>query len=257
MGFVKDTFDSITGRGAAKAARGAADTAAGAQREALEYLKEQEAIPQQFREGALGQLGGLFGLEGGDPNAMEQIQGNPIYQATMGMIPQQEEAILRNQSATGGLRTGGTEMMLAENQRMNQLSAIQNTMGGLQGLAGLPSYAPQIAGGMAGIGQTLAQGQVAGAQAQQQGIGNTLGLGLNALSLAGFSDVRLKENIQPAGDRYGFAWYTWDWNDDAEPLGLSGKAEGVLAQDIAVTRPDAIGMEKGYLTVNYEKLGLA
>lgn len=257
MSFVKDTFDAITGRGAEKASQQAAQTSADAQMAALDYLREQEEIPQQFREGALGQLGGLFGLEGGDPNAMSQMRQNPIYQATMGQIPQQEEAILRNQSATGALRTGGTEQMLAENQRQNQLSALQNTMGGLQGLAGLQSYAPQIAQGMAGIGQTQAQGQIAGAQARQQGIGQTLGLGMNALSLAGYSDIRLKDNIQPAGNRYGHDWFTWEWNDEAADLGLSGQAEGVLAQNIAVTHPDAVGLEKGYLTVNYEKLGLA
>lgn len=257
MSFVKDTFDAITGRGAEKASKRAASTAAGAQMEALEYLKEREQVPRQFQEGALGQLGGLFGLEGGAPNAMRQIRQSPIYQATLGQIPQQEEAILRSQSATGALRTGGTEAMLAENQRTNQLQALQNAMGGLQGLAGLQSYAPQIAQGMAGIGQTQAQGQIAGAQARQQGIGQTLGLGMNALSLAGFSDVRLKDNIQPMGERYGHAWYTWKWNDKAEEIGLSGDAEGVLAQEIATTNPDAIGMSQGYLTVDYGKLGLA
>lgn len=257
MGFVKDTFDAITGRGAEKASNQAAQTSAAAQMEALNYLKEQEAIPQQFREGALTQLGGLFGLEGGDANAMSQIRRSPIYQATLGQLPQQEEAILRSQSATGALRSSGTEQMLANNQRMNQLSALQNTMGGLQGLAGLQSYAPQIAQGMSGIGQTLAQGQIAGAQARQQGIGQTLGLGMNALSLAGFSDVRLKDNIQPVGERYGHAWYTWDWNDKAKDLGLSGSAEGVLAQEVATTNPDAVGVDSGYLTVNYEKLGVA
>lgn len=279
MGFVKDTFDALTGRGAEKASRQAAQTSADAQMEALNYLREQEAIPQQFREGALTRLGGLFGLEGGDPDAMSQIRQNPIYQATLGQLPQQEEAILRSQSATGALRSSGTEQMLAENQRMNQLSALQNTMGGLQGLAGLQSYAPQIAQGMTGIGQTLAQGQIAGAQARQQGIGQTVGMGLNALALMGtgggsaaaggmtpsgagflsgrFSDIRLKDNIQPVGERYGHAWYTWDWNEKAKDLGLSGSAEGVLAQEVATTNPDAVGVDSGYLTVNYEKLGVA
>ena len=42
----------------------AANIQAQAQREALAYLKEREAVPQQFREGALKQLGGICGLEG-------------------------------------------------------------------------------------------------------------------------------------------------------------------------------------------------
>lgn len=251
--FATDTVNAITGRGAEKAAGRAADTQAAAQLEALEYLKEREAIPQQFREGALGQLGGLYGLQGGDANAMSNMESNPIFQATLGLLPQQEEAILRSQSATGALRSGGTEAMLAENQRQNRLQAFQNTMSGLQGLAGMPSNANQIAQGMAGIGQTQAQGMIAGAQARQQGIGQTLGLGMNALAL--FSDVRLKDNVKLIGKRYGHDWYEWDWNERAQSeLGLTGKTEGVLAQDVAKVMPEAVGTSHGYLTVNYEML---
>ena len=256
-GFGKDTFNAITGRGAAKAAKQGAETQAAYQREALDYLKQREQLPSQFRDGALTQLGGLFGLEGGDPNAMQNMQSNPIFQATQGMLPLQEEAILRNQSATGALRSGATDAMLAENQRWNTLQAYQNTMGGLQNLAGLQSYAPQIAQGIAGIGKTMAQGQIASDQAKQQGIGNMMNLGMNAVALAGFSDARLKKNIKASGDRRGHAWYTWTWNDVAEKIGLSGESEGVLAQEVAKTNPDAVGMREGFLTVNYEKLGLA
>ena len=255
MGFVKDTFDAITGRGAEKASQQAASTSAQAQQNALNYLRETEELPQQFRQGALSQLGGLYGLEGGDPNAAANLRSNPIYQATLGDIGAQEEAILRNQSATGALRSSGTEQMLAENQRQRQLAAYQNSMSGLQGLAGLQSMAPQIAQGMAGIGDTLAQGQIAGAQARQQGIGQTLGLGMNALSLAGFSDARLKDNVQPAGERYGHAWYTWTWNEEAEKLGLSGIDEGVMAHEVAKTRPELVSTRSGYLVVNYAGMG--
>jgi len=255
MSFVKDTFNAITGRGAQKASQQAAGTQAQAQQNALNYIRETEQLPQQFRQNAISQLGGLFGLQGGDPNAQQNVQNSPIFQATLGQIPQQEEAILRNQSATGALRTGGTEMMLADNQRTNELSAYQNTLGGLQGLASIPSNTNQVAGGMAGIGQTLAQGQAAGANARQQGIGNTIGLGLNALSLAGFSDIRLKDNISHVGERYGQSWFTWDWNDTARVLGLSGSSEGVIADLVKTMRPDLIGERDGYLTVNYKALG--
>lgn len=255
--FAKDTFSSITGRRSEKAASKAADTQAAAQREALEYLKEREAIPQQAREGAIGQLGGLFGLQGGDANAVRNIERNPIFQATLGLLPLQEEAILRNASATGALRTGGTEAMLAENQRQNRLQAFQNTMSGLQGLAGLPSYAPQIASGIAGIGETLAQGRIGGAMARQEALGGLLQAG-SRVGAAAFSDLRLKDNVKPIGERYGHDWYEWEWNGRAESeLGLTGKTEGVLAQDVAKVMPEAVGTSHGYLTVNYEMLEAA
>ena len=257
MGFVKDTFNAITGRGAEKASNQAAETSAQAQQNALNYIRETEKLPQQFRQNALSQLGGFMGLEGGDPNAQANIEANPLYQATMGQIPQQEEAILRNQSATGALRSGGTDMMLADNQRMTQLGAYQNALGGLQGLANIPSNSGQIANGMAGIGNTLAQGQIAGANARQQGIGNTLGMGMNALALSGFSDIRLKDNIQPAGERFGHSWFTWDWNDTARALGLSGSSEGVIADLVKTVRPDLVGERDGFLTVDYKALGAA
>lgn len=250
--FVKDTFNSLTGKTAAKASQQAARTQAEAQQNALNYLREREQIPQQFREGALTQLGGLFGLEGGDENAMSAIRQNPIYQATLGQLPQQEEAILRSQSATGALRSSGTEQMLANNQRMNQLSALQNTMSGLQGLAGLQSYAPQIAQGMAGIGQTQAQGITGAANARQQALGGLLQMGTTAA--AAFSDIRLKDNIQPAGKRYGQDWFTWEWNDKANALGLYGEDEGVIADYLKQTRPELVGESNGYLTVNYREL---
>ena len=230
-----------------------------AQREALAYMKEREALPQQFREGALTQLGGFYGLEGGDPNADQNLQANPLFQATIGQLPQQEEAILRNQSATGALRSGGTDMMLADNQRMNTLSAYQNAMGGLQGLASLPSNANQIASGMAGIGQTQRQGTIGAAQSsiagKQAAFDEMMGLGkMGAEALSGFSDIRLKDNIQPAGDRFGHSWFTWDWNDTARALGLSGSSEGVIADLVKSMRPDLVGERDGYLTVDYRTM---
>lgn len=250
---VKGVIGGLTGRDAAKASEKAADTSAQAQREALEYLKETEELPQQFRQGALSQLGGLYGLEGGDAMATRNLERSPLFRATLGDIGQQEEAILRNQSATGALRSSGTEQMLAENQRQRQLAAYQNALQPLQGLAGLQSMAPQIAQGMAGIGDTLAQGQVAAAQARQQGIGNMAKLGMNAAMA--FSDARLKDNVQPMGERYGHAWYTWTWNEEAEKLGLSGDDEGVMAHEVAKTNPELVNTRDGYLVVNYAGMG--
>jgi hypothetical protein len=249
MSFVKDTFNALTGRSAEKASIEGSRTAAAGQTEALNYLKERERLPSQFREGALTQLGGLYGLEGGDPNAAQNIQNNPIFQATQGMLPQQEEAILRNQSATGALRGGGTDMMLAENQRNNQLQAYQNTIGGLQGLSNLQSYAPQIAQGIAGVSNTLAQGRIAGAQARQEALG-----GLVQGGAAAFSDIRLKDNIKPVGKRYGQDWFTWDWNAAAADLGLRGTSEGVIADLVEKSHPELVGESNGYKTVNYLEL---
>lgn len=253
------------GDDAADASRDAANTQAQAQREALEYLKEREAIPQQFREGALTQLGGLYGLEGGEGSQQALIdaaRNSPLYGAIMGTLDSSEEAIMRQASATGGLRSGNVQNALAKNaqQLENQalLESYSQQLSGLQGLAGLPSNASQIASQTAGIGQTLAQGQIGAAQAQQAGQQNTFNnlLGLGSLAVAAFSDIRLKRDIKHAGKRNGHNWYRWTWSDEAKALGLSGEAEGVMAHEVVENHPEAITTQGDYLMVNYDKLGV-
>lgn len=341
MGGIADAVGGIFGGGGddgASAARDAANIQAQYQREALDYLKEREALPQQYREGALNILGGLYGL-GGAPSAgvspaaaqvpgtaqadiparpelnlqdyvdssyarnpmsrlmavmeakkqherdlaaweaqygdmaqtqaggaqvipgaasgasresaVEALQSNPLYQATLGMLPAQEEAILRSQAATGALRTSGSEQMLAENQRRNQLAAYQNAIGPLQGLAGLQSYAPQIAQGISNIGQTQAQGLIGAEQSrqagQQAGFGNLLGLGqLGLAAFSAFCDPSLKSDAKKIGEFGGYQIYRWTWNDKAADLGLSGEGIGPMADEIEKFEPDRIEIRNGY-----------
>lgn len=258
------------GEDAAKASQQAANTQAAYQREALNYLKEREELPQQFREGALQVLGGLYGLEGGEGSQQQLIdaaKASPLYGAIMGGLDASEEAILRNAGATGGLRSGNVQQALADNAEQLQNRALLNSyneqLGGIQGLAGLQSNAGQIAQQMTGIGTTLAQGQLDASravQANQQSItSNLLGLGqlgVGAATAAAFSDMRLKRNIQPAGQRKGFNWYRWTWSDEAADLGLSGEGEGVMAHEVVESHPDAVTTDGDYLMVDYSKLGV-
>jgi len=255
---------------AARASTQAAGTTAAAQREALDYLKEREALPQQFREGALKGLGGLYGLEGGTGDQQKMIDRaiqSPLYQAIMGGKEAGEESILRSASATGGLRSGDVQSNLYDynTQLSNKalLESYNQQLQGLQGMAGLPSYAPQIAQGTAQIGQTLGQGQVASAQALQQGAqsetSNIFGLaelGIGAYDVGLFSDRRLKKNITKVGEVNGHNYYHWDWNMVAEKMGLKGKSEGVLADEVYKTDPDCILINNGFLMVNYTRLGI-
>ena len=122
----------------------------------------------------------------------------------------------------------------------------------------MPSNAADIANRTAGIGATLAQGRVAGAQtdvaAQNQLFEDALGIGkagLTGFDVGGFSDIRLKTNIKPAGQRNGYNWYTWDWNKEAGALGLVGAGEGVMAHEVREIKPELVGEKDGYITVNY------
>lgn len=257
LGMVETDFSGKkAGKRAAGAATDAANIQAQAQREALAYLKEREALPQQFREAALKQLGGAFGVPGGVSGSrfLASAEQSPIYKAIMGNIPQMEEAILRNQSATGALRTGATDLMLAQNQRNTRAQALGGVLSGIQGLANLPSNAQQIAQGMEGIGQTQAQGITAGAQAkqaaQQQGMGNLFGLGnLGLAAYTAFCDPRLKANAVKVDVIDGIQIYEWDWNEEAAKLGLTGRGRGPMADEIKRFWPERVTERNGYLYV--------
>lgn len=270
MSFLGDVFGGGGGDEAAKAAIKASETTAEAQREALEYLKEREAIPQQFREGALTELGGLYGLEGGTGSQEAIIQRaikSPLYQNIMGGREAGEEAILRNLAATGGLRSGTAQEGLYDynTQLQNKalLESYNQQLMGLQGLGSLPSMAPVIAGQISGIGQTLGQGQIAAAQARQagsqQGMGNLMGFGglaIDAYSSGMFSDRRLKKNIKVVGKVNGFNWYSFDWNSVAEKFGLSGSTFGIMADEVFDKAPGAVMLKDGALFVLYGALGI-
>ena len=139
------------------------------------------------------------------------------------------------------------------------LTAYNQELQGLQGLASLPSNAAMIAQGTAGIGQTLAQGQIAGSQAKIQaqniGMDQLMGVANLGMQAAGaFSDIRLKENIQLIGKVGGHNWYKWDWNKEAENLALYGESQGVMAHEVYDIQPGIVGHRDGYITVNYHDI---
>jgi hypothetical protein len=176
-----------------------------------------------------------------------------------------EDAILRNASMTGGFRSGNTQANLYDynTQLQNQalLQSYNQQLQGLTGLAGLPSNANAIAQQTSGIGQTLAQGQTAAAQIGQTGTQNRVntlmgGANLGLMSAFMFSDRRLKNNLEKIGEVNGHNWYMWDWNTVANKMGMEGKSEGVLADELVKTHPECIGIRHGFMIVDYRKLGI-
>lgn len=254
MGFVSDLF----GGDSAEASEDAAEIQAQYQREALDYLKEVEALPRQYREAALTQLGAVYGLKGTPAEqqaAMSRLEQSPYYKAVMSGRAAGEESILRNASATGGLRSGNTQEALVDYNAQLKNQAIMQSIGGLQGFAGQPTNANQIASLTSGIGNTYAQGIIGGAQAQQAGLGMGINTGLGIANLI-WSDQRLKSDIEFVGERNGHNWYRWTWNEAANAIGLSGTGEGVIAGEVEIYRPDAVSVRLGYKCVDYSALGV-
>ena len=273
LGLIKDATGS---EAAASAAKKAAGTQAAYQQRALDYLMQSEKIPQELRESALTRLGAMFGVPrmdeegeplGGDALAtqaqrIEAAKASPLYQEILGGQKAGEESLMRQAGMTGGLRSGNIQSALydystqLQNKALTdaynqQISEENRILQGLSGLGNLPSLTTGIAQQTSGIGQTLAQGQIGAAQsaqaADQAMIGNALSLG----AIFAASDERLKRGIEHIGQKNGFNWYRWKWNDKAKALGLTGEAEGVIAQEVRKILPDAVREQHGYLQVDY------
>lgn len=160
----------------AKGAEEAAGISAEAQGESLAYLKEVEKLPRSLREEALRGLGGEVGFKfskprgkfkGTDGSTMEErALASPMY---TGARDAGAENIMRHASMTGGMRSGNTQDALYRSDAGLFQNAYQQQQNLMSGLAGLPSYASEIAGVTSGIGETQAAGVMGAAGAMQQG----------------------------------------------------------------------------------------
>jgi hypothetical protein len=286
MGFVSDVVDTVgdvvggvvdvgknilTGGAyeASDAATEAASISAASQTEALNYLKEINALPQQYKESALNALAGVYGLEGGTGSQADLIQSaieSPLYTSLMGGLEAGEESILRNAAATGGLRSGNASYNLADYatqlQNSSLLEAYNQQLSGLNSLAGLSTNESSIADLISSIGSTLASGVANSGSATASGYGNTINnllglgsLGLEAYSAGLFCDRRLKKNIKVLGKIKGFNWCSFDWNPVAEKLGLRGSSCGIMADEVFDKVPEAVILKDGFMFVLYDMLG--
>jgi len=259
-----DIAEPITGaKGAAASSRYAADLAYKGEAEKLAFLKEQAKIPNELRDVSLQGLGSEYGLVMGPDGQMvsdgtgiaERAMSSPLYAGLMEGGLRGEDAIMRNASMTGGLRSGNTSANLwdynAKLQNNAMLASYQDQIQGVKGLAGLDTNTNAIGRSMGNLGGILGQGEAAAGQATAQGKGQMMELGAAAL-IAMFSDPKLKTNKKKAGKRYGYDWFTWDWNDTAKSMfGLEGSSEGVMADLVKKVRPDLVTEQDGYMIVNY------
>lgn len=179
MSFIGNALSGIFGGDdSAEATMKASQTQAAAQERALDYLKETDQPLLDYRAQALPQLAGYFGIEipgqesGMDQQAMlERVQLSPFYGFN---LEQAEEAILRNQAATGGLRSGESQRALGESAMNLSQSLVDQQLRGLQQFAFPNLSTSQQAGIMQNIGATQAQGIVGAEQARQSAIGTGL-----------------------------------------------------------------------------------
>jgi hypothetical protein len=228
------------------------------QQEWMNYLKSQYEPYSAVATDALSAQVGLSGLGGDEAKQqmIQDIQKDPLYRAKLAAG---DDAVLRNQSATGGLRSGNTQSALAvQNQGMlsteidNRYNLLAGLSGqGFQGQQAMSAYGGQTIDQMSTTLGTMASGQIAaGAASAQRGSGLLGGLIGGAASM--FSDRRLKKSVTKVGTKHGLNWYSWVWNERAEKeLGLFGSAEGHMADEVKAVQPELVIEHNGYETVNY------
>ncbi len=250
--------DSDAGQQAAQASTDASQVQAGYVQDALDFTKEQAVLPTKGRDLGLTGLIDYYSSPSGQQALIDRVQSNPLYQH---QLQAGEEAVLRSASATGGLRGGGSISDVA-NYSSNLLNqAVQNQLAGYQGLSGLNTNANQIAGLTTGIGQTLAQGQTAAAQAQiqaqQANASNLLGVGKLGIGALAFSDDKLKDNLVVITETShpDIKKYRWEWNDIAQELGMTGEDRGYLASEIEKVWPELVHLDgSGYRKIEINKI---
>lgn len=219
-------------------------------------------------QGGVTALGNVLGLNGasGTQSALTQLQSTPGYQFQQNA----GDAAINAQAAATGMNGSGNQALALANynqglagttynnyvsQLMPFLGASGSAAGGIGSTyTGLGNSLAGQYGNLAnlnytadtGIGNANANATLAQNQANQNIFNGVMGLGSAALGI--FSDVKLKENIEPVGALYdGTNVYRYNYKGDDTPR------IGVMAQEVEQTRPDAVMEVGGFKAVDYRK----
>lgn len=205
---------------------------------ATNYLAQLLGVSQ----GGMDRVGGGLNMiaEGGGAQA-----GYQDYLRNAGYAPalQQMQQNVTGQGAASGLLNSGatSKALLREGANLNN----QYFNNYLQQLSGLAGQGLQAGGLVANTGQRSTSNSQGGGPSTLGSVASTVG-GLAAI----FSDPRLKTDVQKLGTRPdGLGVYSYRY------LGSLKRVIGVMADEVARLRPDAMGPTvKGFATVNYGAL---
>jgi len=282
LGSAEEIADFMTARGY-EAAGGMGGSTESINYEALNAAVEERLANQETPEG-FGSLLERFSMDDfeEDPSyQFRQDEGNKALERAMAA-----QGVTLGGGGFGGVNPQAARALQEQNQNLasqeygnayNRYNADQqNVYNRLMGVAGmgqgttgqLQQAGQAYATNTGQLNTSLAQAQYQAAQANASkpsmfgqilgaasplysaatGTGSAAG---NAMAAFGFSDSRLKENIEYIGKENGHKMYDFDYKDG------SGRHRGVMAQDVIEYQPDAVWtMPNGYMAVDYDKLGV-
>lgn len=185
-------------------------------------------------------LQSLLGLNGNGAQAGAQanFQNTPGYQF---QLQQGRNALLGGAAARGGVNSGAAMKGLTKFGQGLADSTYQNYM---QNLLGLGQLGNQSAGIVSDAGKYSTESK-SGSESSG-GLGKAIGFGLSL-----FSDKRLKKDIERVGSYNGMRVYEYryKWEPNDAP-----KHEGLMAQEVELTNPEAVFEHNGWKVVDYGKL---
>jgi len=272
LGSFESALDPLDFAGTTKKrdAQTALDEAEAAQLEALDSaqleLRRSTGIAQGFLEpfAGVGQQGVDQAGFLTDPQAQfDFLQNNPLFQLSLDNANRQTNQFAASRSR---LSAGDTFEDLSNNVLLSAAPLIQGQKGSIIDLLNFGSGTSRAQSNAAlGLGSGLSgliqdRGNVessaiasSNALAQQQQANNQQ----LAITIAGaFSDPKLKANKKVIGEKNGFTMWSWDWNDTAKALGLTGSSQGVMADEVLIKMPEAVSYEQGFMKVNYSMVGV-
>jgi hypothetical protein len=207
---------------------------------ALNQAMQAEAARQQAANAAnfQGQFTGA-GIQSGAANAMAGLAGQQLQSELAGLGAQMSAGEQARALEQAQLQADYAMFQEQQAYPLSQLNAVLAAGSGVPaGLGTVTKYDPF--GGLTAVGNLLS------------GAGSA-GQGYAAMYP---SDIRLKQNIAPAGSEGGVNFYTWDWNEEGKKVAHKGQPTfGVMAQELEVTHPDLVVVgEDGYRRVKYDEL---
>jgi hypothetical protein len=144
----------------------AAESQAASEGASLDYQKEVQKLPLQYRDMALGKLGEYYG--GDQQTLIDDVKSGDFYQSS---LQQGREGVAATASTTGNLRGGNAKLAFYQQDQNTLQNAVSQKIAGLSGLAQTPINTSGIANTYSRIGDNEAQASLTKANIT----GNTLG----------------------------------------------------------------------------------
>jgi len=249
----------------------AANAQVQANQASIDEMKRQFGITQEniapFLQAGQGAIPGVEAgaTVGGMDEMLAQIFNSDIF----GSLVDERQRGVQGQLAAGGLTRSGTALteaarvptdlgLMLEQMLNSRQSSLMNT--GLNAATGLGQMGQQnsanIGNMLSASGNAVSSGIITDAQAKAQGQQNMLNTAATIGSMfMGFSDPRLKINVEPVADIKGLNVYQWDWAPETKGSLVEGCATiGFMADEVQEKYPQHIHEFGGFMVVDYPAL---